>query len=204
MNVISFLSSWLKDIVILFILISIAELVMPKGNMKKYVNMVIGLLIIFTIISPFAKLIKMDFNLDKAVFNYSRSSNSQGEPKNNFYAEQEKQIEKVYKEKLGREVTNLIEDNTDYKVLDIEVEILNTEERYGEIDYLNILLGNEEESAKNKISIDNVVPVEINKDQKHEEISEDNFESLKELIGNSYSVDKDKMNIKINEKRKGE
>lgn len=204
MNVISFLSSWLKDIVILFILISIAELVMPKGNMKKYVNMVIGLLIIFTIVSPFAKLIKMDFNLDKAVFNYSRSSNSQGESKSNFYAEQEKQIEKVYKEKLGREVTNLIEDNTDYKVLDIEVEILNTEERYGEIDYLNILLGNEEDGAKNKISIDNVVPVEINKNQKHEEISEDSFESLKELIGNSYSVDKDKINIKINEKRKGE
>ncbi|WMM26921.1 stage III sporulation protein AF [Tissierella sp. MB52-C2] len=204
MNVISFLSSWLKDIVILFILISIAELVMPKGNMKKYVNMVIGLLIIFTIVSPFAKLIKMDFNLDKAVFNYSRSSNSQGESKNNFYAEQEKQIEKVYKEKLGREVTNLIEDNTDYKVLDIEVEILNTEERYGEIDYLNILLGNEEDGAKNKISIDNVVPVEINKNQEHEEISEDSFESLKELIGNSYSVDKDKINIRINEKRKGE
>ncbi|MBU5426666.1 stage III sporulation protein AF [Tissierella pigra] len=204
MNIITFLSSWLKDIVILFILISIAELAMPNGNMKKYINMVIGLLIIFTIVSPFAKLIKMDFNLDKAVFNYSRSSNSNGEPKNNFYAEQEKQIEKVYKEKICREVTALIEDNTDHKVLDIKVDILNTEEHYGEIDNLNIILGNKENSSKDKISIDNIVPVEINKNQNHKKTSEDDFESLKELIGNSYSVNKDKINIKNNEKRKDE
>lgn len=203
MNIIAFLSSWLKDIVILFILISIAELVMPKGNMKKYINMVIGLLIIFTIISPFAKLIKMDLNLDKAVFNYSRSSNSQ-EQKNNFYAEQEKQIEKVYKEKICREVKELIEDNTEYKVLDTQVEILNTEERYGEIDYLNIIIGNKEDSDKNKISIDKVIPVEINKDQNHKEVYEDSYENLKELIEKSYSVNKDKINIKNNEKEKGE
>ena len=61
MYAISFISTWLKDIVVLFILISIAELIMPKGNMKKYINMVIGLLIIFTIISPFAKLLKLNF-----------------------------------------------------------------------------------------------------------------------------------------------
>ena len=30
MGVISFINSWLKDIVVLFILISIAELIMPK------------------------------------------------------------------------------------------------------------------------------------------------------------------------------
>ena len=52
MGVISFINSWLKDIVVLFILISIAELIMPKGNLKKYIRLVIGLLIIYTIINP--------------------------------------------------------------------------------------------------------------------------------------------------------
>ena len=204
MNIITFLSSWLKDIVILFILISIAELVMPNGNMKKYINMVIGLLIIFTIVSPFAKMIKMDFNLDRAVFNYSRSSNSEAESQSNFYAEQEKQIEKVYKEKISREITELIEDNTDYQVLNIGIEILNSEEHYGEIDYLNIVLGNKEGQNKDKVSIDKVVPVEISKNQSHRKVPEGGFEDLKELIGNSYSVDKDKINIKNNEEKKNE
>ena len=69
LSISNFIYSWLKDITILFIIISLIDLIMPKGSMKRYINFVIGLLIIFTVINPFINLSKIKFNLDKEVFN---------------------------------------------------------------------------------------------------------------------------------------
>lgn len=203
MYVISFISTWLKDIVVLFILISIAELIMPKGNMKKYINMVIGLLIIFTIISPFAKLLKLNFNLEQTVFNYSKENIFESKENNELSIQQEEQIKKIYKEKISNEISELIEEKTDYKVLDIVVGIIEKEESYGEIDYLDIVIGKETQTtSKSKIYVEKVKSVEINSGPKENNVSDGEYEELKELISNSYLVAKDR--IIIGEKGKGE
>lgn len=205
MYVISFISTWLKDIVVLFILISIAELIMPKGNMKKYINMVIGLLIIFTIISPIAKLLKLNFNLDQTVFNYSKANIHEFKENNELYIQQEKQIEKIYKEKIANEVTRLIEEKTDYRVVDISLGIIDKVDSYGEIEYLNIIVGEGTQVIlENKIYVEKVEPVKINRDLRNTEVLNDEYEDLKDLICNSYLVDKDRINIKMYEKGKGE
>lgn len=203
MYVISFISTWLKDIVVLFILISIAELIMPKGNMKKYINMVIGLLIIFTIISPFAKLLKLNFNLEQTVFNYSKENIFESKENNGLSIQQEEQIKKIYKEKISNEISELIEEKTDYKVLDIVVGIIEKEESYGEIDYLDIVIGKETQTtSKSKIYVEKVKSVEINSGPKENNVPDGEYEELKELISNSYLVAKDR--IIIGEKGKGE
>lgn len=205
MYVISFISTWLKDIVVLFILISIAELIMPKGNMKKYINMAIGLLIIFTIISPIAKLLKLNFNLDQMVFNYSKANIHEFKENNELYIQQEKQIEKIYKEKIANEVTRLIEEKTEYRVVDISLGIIDKVDSYGEIEYLNIIVGEGTQVIlENKIYVEKVEPVKINRDLRNTEVLNDEYEDLKDLICNSYLVDKDRINIKMYEKGKGE
>ncbi|CAK7015001.1 stage III sporulation protein AF [Tissierella sp. P1] len=208
MYAISFISTWLKDIVVLFILISIAELIMPKGNMKKYINMVIGLLIIFTIISPFAKLLKLNFNFEQSVFNYSKPNIFDNEQNNELYTQQEKQIEKIYKEKISKEITGLIEEKTDYRVVDIVVGIIDKEENYGEIDYLNILVGEKEEiTDKSKIHVGKVKTIEIQNNIKDIKSLDEDYKDLtdlKDLISNNYLVDKDRINIEIDKKGKGE
>ncbi|MDU5080025.1 stage III sporulation protein AF [uncultured Tissierella sp.] len=208
MYAISFVSTWLKDIVVLFILISIAELIMPKGNMKKYINMVIGLLIIFTIISPFAKLLKLNFNFEQSVFNYSKPNIFDNEQNNELYTQQEKQIEKIYKEKISKEITGLIEEKTNYRVVDIVVGIIDKEENYGEIDYLNILVGEKEEiTDKSKIHVGKVKTIEIQNNIKDIKSLDEDYKDLtdlKDLISNNYLVDKDRINIEIDKKGKGE
>lgn len=203
MYAISFISTWLKDIVILFVIISIAELIMPKGNMKKYINMVIGLLIIFTIISPFAKLLKLNFNFEQTVFNYSKPNIIRDIEENQLYIQQEKQIEKIYKEKISNEITELIQEKTDYTVVDINIEIRTDKETYGEIDYLDISIS-QDNKAGDKIYIEKVKPVEILNNTKGEELSHEGYEDIKKLVSNSYLVDIDKINIKWIKKGKGE
>lgn len=210
MSVVSFISSWLKDIVVLFMLISIAELIMPNGNMKRYINLVIGLLIIFTIINPFAKLLKLEFNLDQAVFNYSKPDDFLNS-KEEFYIQQEKQIENLYKDKIKKEVIELIEDKTKYKVLDISIGIIEDNEDYGKIDYISLLVNDNKEDKVNKISIKKVDPVYIENSSKaisdinsNEDHVNNEYNELAELISNRYSIDKEKVIIRGYKKEKGD
>lgn len=210
MSVVSFISSWLKDIVVLFILISIAELIMPKGNMKRYINLVIGLLIIFTIVNPFAKLMKLDFNLDQAIFNYSKSDDYLNNDEE-FYMQQEKQIESLYKEKISNEMIELVEDKTEYKVVDISIGIIESKEKYGEIDYIKLIVDKNKETKSNKISIEKVSPVYIdnnvkaisNKNSKDNDVNND-LNELKELLSSRYSIEKEKITVRGYEKGKGD
>lgn len=210
MSVVSFISSWLKDIVVLFILISIAELIMPNGNMKRYINLVIGLLIIFTIISPFAKLMKLDFNLDQAIFNYSKPDDFLNRDEE-FYVQQEKQIESLYKEKIKKEVIELIEDKTRYKVVDISIGIIENNKDYGKIDYISLLVNMNKETKTNKISIEKVTPVHIDNSSKttlnissNEDDVNNEYNELEELLSSRYSIEKEKVIVRGYEKGKGD
>lgn len=210
MSVVSFISSWLKDIVVLFIIISIAELIMPNGNLKRYVNLVIGLLIIFTIVSPIAKFIRLDFNLDQGIINYSKPDDLLNIDER-FLIQQEKQIEDLYKENISKEVIGLVEDKTKYKVVSISIGIIESKERYGEIDYIELLVNKNKDTKTNKISIEKVIPVYIdndsttisNKNLKDNDINVE-YKELEELLSNRYSIGKEKIIVKGYEKGKGD
>ena len=197
MSIVNFVSSWLRDIVVLFILISIAELVMPKGNMKRYIDLIIGFLIIFTIITPFAKIIKKDFSFDETVFNYSNFSNFMDRDEEKFKIEQEEQIERLYKAKIKSEVIKLVEEESLYNVDDVLVELMEEEEVYGEIKYLEIILKDKDEVIKeNKISIEKVEIVDINKELPSELGDDPNdYIELKRLIATKYDIEKNKITI---------
>lgn len=49
---ISFISSWTQGIIVSVIIASIIEMILPDGNSKKYVKVVIGVFILFSIVSP--------------------------------------------------------------------------------------------------------------------------------------------------------
>ena len=194
--VVNFISSWLKDIVVLFILISIAQLVMPKGNMKKYIDLIIGFLIIFTIITPFAKIVKKDFSFDETVFNYSNSINFR-EDKVDFQLEQEKQIERLYKEKIKSEIIKLVEEESSHRVKELRVDLMDEDEVYGEIQYLEIVIkGIDEEVKEKKILIEKVESVDIKKEPASEiQEDKDDYIELKKLISVKYNIEKDKISI---------
>ena len=50
---VKFLSSWVKNLSFSLIVVSILEMLLPNNKTKKYVKVVMGLYILFSIISPF-------------------------------------------------------------------------------------------------------------------------------------------------------
>ena len=73
---INFLGSWAEQIVLAVIIATIIEMILPDNKNKKYIQMVIGVYILFNIISPIIKNKEVltsveEYNLN----NYNTSSN---------------------------------------------------------------------------------------------------------------------------------
>ncbi len=47
-----FISSWVQGIIVAVVIATIIEMLLPNGNSSKYIKIVIGVYIIFNIISP--------------------------------------------------------------------------------------------------------------------------------------------------------
>ena len=99
---IEIISSWAKNIVLAIIVISILEMLLPNNKTKKYVKMVMGLYLLFNIISPFIQ------NKDKiniSEFNLEEYMNNTQEVSTNVNQESmDKRLNEIYVEELEKDI----------------------------------------------------------------------------------------------------
>ena len=108
---INFLSSWVKNLALALIIVSILEMILPNNKTKKYVKMVMGLYILFSIISPFIE------NSNKFNFN-NIDLNSYVEEVHTTSSTSEKidqtsmddRLSQIYKEELENNITQKVEE----------------------------------------------------------------------------------------------
>lgn len=119
------LTSWITNIIILLILAMILDMLLPNSELKKYVKLVTGLLLIVMIISPLFKLMSTDyhamvsslsdyFEYDDQLFNQSlEKKKSEIETSQHAYIlEQQavlmqKEVEKELIEQFEMEITQI-------------------------------------------------------------------------------------------------
>ena len=146
---IQFWSSWAEQIVLAVIIATIIELILPQNRNKKYIQMVIGIYILFNIISPIIKnkdtiLTSGDYDLEK----YESSSNYTIDQ-----SSMDERIEKIYLEEL--ENTTI----SKFQIAGIEVEkcnvdaVLNTNKKNAGIHLITVKIKGPVEQEK----IDSVV-----------------------------------------------
>ena len=195
MSISEFVYSWIKDLVLLFVIISLVELIMPKGTMRRYINFVVGLLIIFTVINPFINLSNLDFQLERELFR--NIDNQIEDSEEDMISNQDAQIESIYKEKIAKEVIAYLENNTDYKVASLDLQIDKAQENFGAISSLAIWIENERIKGDEE-SIDiQVKPVLLDSTSiRHDD--RDEYIELKELISDEYEIERDLINISTN------
>ncbi len=190
----NFIREWLKDIVVLFVIISLVELIIPKGNMKKYVDFIIGIIIVFTVISPFTKLINFDINLDEKIETFSNDITM----KEDVVSTQNEQIEEIFKTNLSSEIKKIVKENSDYKVKDIYISTKPDDQNLLLIEYINIILDTDKQSKDSEIKIEKInlgnesIPVSS---------SANDFEELKNLIIDYLQIDEERLIISV---KKGE
>ena len=168
---------------------------MPKGTMRRYINFVVGLLVIFTVINPFINLSNLDFQLEREVF---RNIDNQIDDSEDLISGQDAQIEYLYKEKITREEIDYVENNTEYTVASIELDIDKTEENFGAISYLGLWIESENiELDEESIDID-VEPVTLEAKVTRKDVDMAEYLPVKNLISDRYEIESDLINISKN------
>lgn len=210
MKSVTFLRYWIQDIIFVFIIISIIEILIPSSNMRKHINMVVGFLIIIVMISPFIKLLAKEYSMDDQILEKHleiRSSTFKEEGKLSSIHEQ--QIRELYKEKMKMELDEFINKTSNYKVVDMNLYI--DEGELGKLEKLELILveKTEDEHIKRpgeRITAVKIQDVIIEKEDKksHSHIEIEDEDWLKEEICKEFNIPKDNITIGLNILKAGE
>lgn len=202
-------SNWIQGIIIAVIISTIIEMVLPEGNCKKYIKVVIGVYILFSIISPVINKVTGNnlkladiFDLDEYI-EASTSNTYQ-----NVNDAQERQIKEIYQNSLKNDMKEKIQ-TKGYKVINIFVDIEDNEQY--SINEINLRLEKQEEQEKvkkesSKIQEVNKVTIQIGEscdneeveqleEGKKEKLSILEKRELKQYLGNIYEIAEEKINI---------
>ena len=206
---IEFLSKWIEGIAIAVIIASIFEMILPNGNIKKYVKVILGIYIVFSIISPFSgSKVKGNFDLSKKVDELFENSDKKDNSKEESSSEQ--RLNKIYENTFEKELIQTIE-KEGFIVYKCEVKgNFNAEEENAGISKISVIVENKKIIKKNvedyneiKIdSVNEVQKVEINIGNKitnetEEDVDAKDVDTLRKYLSKHYEIDKGIIDIHI-------
>lgn len=202
-----FLNTWLQGIIVAVVIASIIQMILPNGNNKKYIKVVLGVYVVFQIITPVInKFFNSNFELSslididkytKKMETYEVSSNNTNINKTN-----EDSIKQIYITNLKKDIKTKLEDK-DYLIKDIEVQVENNE-NYDIKSLVIYVKGKKDNKAENKKE-ETTNNVHINEIEKIEIKVSQNNETNKNNFNNSENEEQSQTkenNISNEEKNK--
>lgn len=177
------INSWAQRIIIVIIICTVIEMILPEGKNKKYIKTVIGIYVVFTIISP----IITNLNNDQIDLNKYLKIDNNIAIETSTTIDTNTYIEEVYKEKLKADIKSKIEE-MNYKVnkIDLKIETEN-EEKYGEILEINLRISKQKEQEKtSNIQIEKIIIGE--EKQEETSITEKEKNEIKQYLAEIYGV----------------
>lgn len=130
---INFMSSWAEQIVLAVVVATIIELILPQSKNKKYIQMVIGIYVLFNIISPIIKN-KNDFSIEKySIENYDIKSQYEVDQ-----SSMDARLEKIYLDELEKTVISRFEENG-FEVVKCNIDaVLDTTNKNAGIHFITV------------------------------------------------------------------
>lgn len=173
---INFLSSWVKNLCLALIVVSILEMLLPNNKTKKYVKMVMGLYILFSIIAPFVEnSSELKFDIEDLYEKYSTETSTISESTDQ--TSMDNRLNELYKEKLEKDIVQKL-DEEGYIVEECNVKAHISNDDNG-IELITLKIkekkNTNDANNENKIGLEDKIVNEIQKIQKVEiDVSNDN------------------------------
>ena len=197
------ITNWASGIIVAVIIATLIEMVIPDNKNKKYIKTVIGLYILFTIISPIIS--NALTNGEISLFKYEKYFKTPEETNSlvsNLEINNNSNIYTIYKTQLEEDIKLKLK-NKGYKVNSIELKIKQQEESYGEIEKINLSVEilddseKEENKENNEVSEISITKIKIGKtvEQKHGEnkvnLTQKHQTEIKEYLKEEYGIKKE-------------
>ncbi len=196
-----------KSILVIIVMAAFLEIVLPRSDMKRYINLIIGLFIIIAVVNPFLAVIHKGFSFD-LLDNTVKDSNSETQAliqrgKDLTDSERNK-IAKQYKEKLAKQIMALTGLSQDAKITGVKVEVVEdtASVNFGQVKKIVLQEAGQSDNNKGNLQkssepvVGEVQVDEIMVDAGKPEIAQtsklktggNNTKALREMIANFYGL----------------
>lgn len=193
----NWISGWIQGIIIAVIIGTIIEMLLPDGNCKKYVKVVIGVYILFSIVSPvITKVTGNEFRVSDIYDINTYIEVSAKSSQENIENSQQNQIKQVYITNLKNDMKQKIQEKG-YSVKSLTLEISNDEQYTLKKIFAQVSKRKNEEN--NEVKGVNEINITIsNTTEKQEEnisISTKEQNDLKAYLSGIYNLEEKNINI---------
>lgn len=194
---IEFLSSWAQGIIVAVIIATLIEMILPNNSSKKYVKVVIGMYILFTIVSPIIKKLGgKDINLNTInIEKYEQQiSKSDNTISRKFEDNNTRSIKDIYVSNLKADISAKLKEKG-YEIDTSDIQIKD-DENYTIKKITLKLIKMEQKQEKNNEIVINTVEIGNTISQKDSKtLSDDDKQEVKDYISETYDIDKKNINI---------
>lgn len=194
---IEFLSSWAQGIIVAVIIATLIEMILPNSSSKKYVKVVIGMYILFTIVSPIIKKLGgKDINLNTInIEKYEQQiSKSDNTISRKFEDNNTRSIKDIYVSNLKADISAKLKEKG-YEIDTSDIQIKD-DENYTIEKIILKLIKMEQKQGKNNEIVINTVEIGNTISQKDSKtLSDDDKQEVKDYISETYDIDKKNINI---------
>ena len=192
---VTFLSNWIEQIALAVIIASIFEMILPKGNISKYIKMVLGVYIVFNIISPFVNSNALYNFSDLDVDSYVKELNMTSETNINQES-MDVRLKKLYIEQIESNIKDKL-DEMGFETKDCKVDaFLEQQKSNAGINRVDLILREKQnENDIKKVEVNEIVISKILKLK--DEGNQEKINEIKKTLAEYYEIDESIINIKL-------
>ena len=194
---IEFLSSWAQGIIVAVIIATLIEMILPNSSSKKYVKVVIGMYILFTIVSPIIKKVGgKDINLNTIdIEKYEQQiAKSDNTISRKFEDNNTRSIKDIYVSNLKADISAKLKEKG-YEIDTSDIQIKDDENYTIEKITLKLIKMEQKQEKNNEIVINTVEIGNAISQKDSKTLSDDDKQEVKDYISETYDIDKKNINI---------
>ena len=225
---IEWISHWLQGIILVVLLATFVDLLLPSSNMQKYSKIVLGLIVILSIITPIFEVFSKDFSFESITRSLENNLDTDANVPVMEMKNDDESVNQEYQKKMIEQVeismeqhlTSILESRFQVMVQDVslQAEIKNSQD--WQIQHVQVIIcekdNSQQEQRNNEVKeIEKVEMVSINTEQKGTSQPSQKYEvnespesqklksEIVQVIQEQWGIEKEKITVQIETNKGG-
>jgi len=201
----SFLTTWVTNIIVFILFAIVLDMLIPNSSMQKYTKLVIGLLLTAIFLTPILSLFKEDFasNLQhkimtNGVWGGQAMENSMETKKKEIVETQQAYILEQMAVQLKNEAEKELMERSGYEIRDVEIRLINPNGEMKEENIESIHVTLVEKSEEEAEGVQPVERVDIDLEEQQSLLTAPSPQ-IQEILSETWGITSSKLIIEINE-----
>ncbi|MGV8145058.1 MAG: stage III sporulation protein AF [Alkaliphilus sp.] len=202
---------WIITIISVIVFITFIEMLLPNSDNRRYINVVIGLLIISIVLKPISSVLSNEILFDETFLRVSSEidKKTMANRLESVDFNQKENVLSIYKNELKRQMKSKIESQFSIVVREIKLDIEKEDkEKFGMLNKIILILEEQKKMKSEDRILTNIEEIKVSVSITVAEKNNDNIideksivinkksKEIKNILSNFYKISKDDITIK--------